>query len=84
MMIKPTFAFIFSNILLFLDNIAELDLLLKLTTFIIYIIFMYVSILEKISAVKKAGYLLEHKGSWRRYLSKTAKEFLINLKNGRQ
>ena len=84
MLLKPTLAFILSNILIFLDNISELDIFFKLTTFIVYLIFMYVSIIEKISAVKKAGYLNEHKGSWVEYLVKTGKEFVKNLTNGRK
>jgi hypothetical protein len=83
MMIKPTFAYVFSNILLFLNNVSDLDLLLKLTTFFAYMIFMLVAISEKISAIKKGGYLENYKGSWKVYLIETVKEFLDNLKNGK-
>jgi hypothetical protein len=83
MMIKPTFAYIFSNVLLFLDNVSELDFTLKMITFFVYMIFMFIAISEKISAVKKGGYLQGYGGSWRRYLIEQAKEFLDNLNNGR-
>lgn len=83
MMIKPTLAYIFSNIMLFLDNVSDLDLFLKLITFFAYMVFMFVAISEKISAVKKGGYLKNYQGSWKLYLIETAKEFLDNLKNGR-
>lgn len=83
MMAKPTIAYIFSNVMLFLDNVSDLDFFLKMITFFAYMIFMLIAISEKISAVKKGGYLQNYQGSWKNYLIETVKEFLDNLKNGK-
>ena len=82
-MIKPTFAYVISNVLLFFANINDLDLLLKLLTFFAYMVFMTIAITEKISAVKKGKYLNEYNGSWKYFIIETIKDFAKNIGNGK-